>query len=349
MTAIKYHVNDAHEVKECKANIFPCKFKTHYQDMKEAVNHAEKQLQEQHELFSKIDKFNKTAKNKRVKGILNNKEFDNLDIETRKMIVAAIKKLDNKSSEHDLWHSIYDSTPPGQIALHRSKNSNKLRRLEKADKAMTVSHSMAFSSDDIELTNMNKEMLNKNFTIQGKNILEQDKHDLEDATKKMTLLSATWMSNLTSNEIDAVNWITGHGAGILNKHIIGEQHPSSHQYTKEFLDEKRDSFVSAMEKAPELDEPVVFYRGTKYKHVMNDSLNNIASSSYGSKVAKQFAKDKSNAVIMEIRTKKIPSVVAMSEWGTSELEIFAPLGKYKKIDEFQAEDGTYIVQLEFLG
>lgn len=70
---------------------------------------------------------------------------------------------------------------------------------------------------------------------------------------------------------------------------------------------------------------------------------------------------------LKLRQLKLPSVVGMSAWGASELEVLAPLGRYRKTDEFEAlrgrtADGVYrkedinedydrvrVIQLEYLG
>jgi len=348
MANIKYHINKAGEVRLCNASLMPCKFKEHYDNEKEALLKAEEILSSEQTFISTLNKFDQNKKQKTVEGLLDNKKFETLDKETKKAIVSSILRMDNNNKDQKLWKAIHDSTPVGQLFLRRLNTTSKEKRKKLAKEITELSEKIEYDKNLLDFESFNKPMKKNNFTSVNENLNKQPSYVLKEAEHQMTVLSATWMSNLTAKEIDTINWITGHGSGILNKHMNNEEHALAHQYDKKFLDEKEQLFKSAMSKAPELDEPIVFYRGTKYKHAIKDELSGIASSSYGNNIALNFANNKPNAVVLEIKTKKVPSVVAMSEWGMSELEIFAPLGKYKQIGEFTSQDGTHIVQVEYI-
>lgn len=317
----KFHINNDGEAKECRASKIPCRFQEHFTDLDTAQKAAEKRLEEKTQLFNKITALNNLTKTKRVDKILTEKTFDELDFETRKMIVASVK-LQEKGADKALWQAVYDSTPAGQLILQRYTKSDKKQRMNKAQQI----NELVKSDDDVNFTSatLGKKFFNNDTSNNSSNVPN---------VRELQLMSASWMSNMSPDEIDTMNWITGHGAGILNKHLINEKHYSAHQYSTEELDRKQQLFLSAMNKAPEVDEPVEIYRGTKYKYRIVEELSNVASSSVEQKIAEDFTKNKPNAVVMKIRTNKVPSLMLMSDYGIEESEILAPLGKYRTVEE----------------
>lgn len=319
----KFHINNDGEAKECRASKIPCRFQEHFTDLDTAQKAAEKQLEEKTQLFNKITALNNLTKTKRVDKILTEKTFDELDFETRKMIVASVKILDEGQRDNKAtWQAIYDSTPAGQLILQRYNKSDKKQRVNKAKQI----NELVKSDSDLDFTSktLGKDFFNNDTSNNSSNVPN---------IRELQLISASWMSNMSPDEIDTMNWITGHGAGILNKHLINETHYSAHQYSTEELDRKRQLFLSAMNKAPEVDEPVEIYRGTKYKYRIVEELSNVASSSVEQKIAEDFTKNKPNAVVMRIKTNKVPSLMLMSDYGIEESEILAPLGKYRTVEE----------------
>ena len=184
------------------------------------------------------------------------------------------------------------------------------------------------------------------------------------------------MSSLTPQEIEAVSWLTSNGSSVLHHHLNGEAHPiwGPNVYTPAHIEKTLKHFRSAMAKAPELDEPVIIYRGTTGDFAKWETLDRPASASLSGDSAKGFAGRNSDGtasddteVLLEIKTHKLPVVAGMSAWGVSELEILAPLGKYRKVAEFdtlrgrQGErwgggpeidprfDSIRVVQLEYMG
>lgn len=322
----KFHINNDYEVKACKATLMPCRFKEHFTDEKEASLQAEKLLLKENESLQTISTLNKLTEKIRVKGVLNEKSFNNLDPITQKTVIAGINRIDTSlpKKEQEYWQTIYEQSPAGSIAMKRLQKTNPSEYSKKQ-----------------KLANIHK------FDDASVNFSDIEKRLSKHPEKEMILLSATWMSNMSPEEIDNIYWTTTHGAGILNKHIRGQEHPSAHNYSKDFLDKQAELFTSAMKKAPIVDEPVVIYRGTRERNMIVDQLDSPASSSTDKNIADKFAAQKTNNLIMEISTNKVPSAITMSSWGAEEAEVLAPLGSYKKTGEKKINNSK-VIQLEFI-
>lgn len=322
----KFHINNSFEVKQCKATLMPCRFTEHYTNEKEAYKAAEELILKENEEIATIYSLKKLTQKPRITRMLDKNNFQKLDPITQKTVIAGINRINPKLSakEREYWQTIYDQSPAGKIALKRLQKTNPQKFKEKQEKIQQ--HKFDNAEIDFEKT-------------------EQSLSNVEQ--KEMILLSATWMSNLSPEEIDSIHWITTHGSGIINKYMRNEEHPSAHNYSKEFIAKQAQSFLSAMKKSPVINKPITIYRGTKEKNVIKDFSNSPASSSTDYKVAENFTKNKTNAIIMKISTRKIANVSTMSDWGIDESEILAPLGKYEqkettKLHQYSVIELNYI-------
>lgn len=325
---IRFHINNNYEVRACKATLMPCKFKEHFTDEKEAFKEAENLLLKENESLQTISTLNKLTEKIRVKGILNKESFKNLDPITQKTVIAGINRINSSlpKQEQEYWQTIYEQSPAGKLAMKRLQKTNPAEYAKKTKIAETNS----FDDAPTDFSNIENTLSNH-------------------SQKEMIMISATWMSNMSPEEIDSIYWTTTHGAGILNKHIRGQEHPSAHNYSKAFLDKQVDLFTSAMNKAPTVEKPVTIYRGTRERNLIIDSLNSPASSSTDRNIADKFAEQKTNNIVMEIHTNKVPSAITMSSWGIEEAEVLAPLGTYENIGEITSKRNNRIVQLKFVG
>lgn len=301
-----------------------------------------------------------------------------MDEEVQRLLVGAIKRVlkeENPFIENQTayWQAAYDSTAAGELWLERrgkEKHWSEKEHPEVTERRRNVAEFLASVNEnpmDLTLPTDPGDVFEHDFSTEEDSTYP-DRFDMGDEKVKLALLSGAWMSQLTPQEIEAVSWVTSNGASVMNQHLSGKEPEiwGYDTYPREFIDQQIAYFRSAMAKAPELDEPIIIYRGTGSEFANFEYLDRPASASLAGSVARGFANGEGEAVVLEIKTTKVPSVAGMSAWGVSELEVLAPLGKYRKVGEFSAIRGrknrrtnrhetdpdfdrVRIIQLEYLG
>ena len=354
----KYHVNKTGEPGRCEATIL-CPFNMssdqHHSTPEEARAAYEKTME--HNTFSNT--LSKTNKYVPV-----TKEYlESADIDTQKAVMATFGKLFTHSAyrntETDVdevaeyfdgvnWESVYDSTSAGKLWLDRKRSENQrgsgprseyVRRSAAVETFLQNNESEKLS---ITIPQEPGDVLDTEFTT-DEPLEFTDKRHSKKQKVKVASISAAWVTRLSPEEIEAVSWMTSNGTMVAHEDLSGTERTafSENVYSKRHVAEQIELFRSAMSKAPELDEPVVIYRGTTtgsidYLDAETIALDRPASASVSGSVAIGFNNGEGENVILEIKTRKVASVAGMSAWGTSELEVLAPLGKYRKVNEFTA-------------
>lgn len=160
--------------------------------------------------------------------------------------------------------------------------------------------------------------------------------------------SHEWMLRLSPEEMHAVSWLTSNGSSIMTAHLTGQEHEiwGHDVYSKEYLDTMTSLCDSAYEKSPRTQYPVVIYRGLNTDHFHNPNDISIKevnqmftlgstytaptylSATANSNTAEGFA---SSNIVLEIKTRTIPSPVNVSAWGTSEQEVTIPRNKQFRV------------------
>jgi len=227
--------------------------------------------------------------------------------------------------------------------------------------------------------------------------------------------SQKWLNRLSTEEQEAISWLTSNGFSLA-QHAIGVR-DDSHRYIFENLIDRRaidkkhpydwdkaeadfnsqasklsgdflKRVLSAFEKAPALEEPIVIARGTSVAElhdlvgqpgVTNKELfdrlergdyngTNVADSARMSKiplsatvakdVAASFAKneysrvDEDREVYITVKTRTLPTPVNVGAWSAGEAEVFInPLKKHKIVNAERKEimgDQAFLIELEEL-
>lgn len=353
---MRYHVNSKGEAGVCRAKK-TCPFgdleSDHYSSPEEA-----RQAYEQEMAQATFPRPQAT--------FLTNETLKQLDPTTRKTVVAAFKRLRMRGRSREelaYWQAVYDSTPAGALWLERKKSerhgATNPEVVERERNLQLLSE--VTEEHDLTLPEVSTDVFQQEF--HGEEPVTFARSGESEAQKEtLALASATWMANLTPEEIEAVSWLTSNGSSVVNQHLAGQEPEiwGYDVYSREHIDRQVELFRSAMAKAPELEEPVIIYRGTTADNLYLDQLDAPASSSVAGSVATGFTNGEGERVLLEIKTKKLPAVVGMSVWGVRELEVLAPLGRYSKVGDFQAMRGSRpdldpqfdtlrVIQVEYLG
>lgn len=383
----KYHVNDAGEPGRCTAKI-ECPFKLpldqHYSSPEEARAAYEASMENQ--TFGT----NSSATNSYTP--ITKEWLENADTDTQRTVMSAIGKVfggpyyrhqENsllKVLEETNWNAVYNSTVAGQLGIQRrvkEKENSGPNVFDYVDVEKEITEVEDFlnstkgSNLPIIVPEDPGEVLDKYFsTVEP--ISFKEKISEKEKQSKLALISADWISRMTPEELEAVSWMTSNGTFITHQHLTGSHRNkwSVSTYPNEEIEKRLRSFQSAMTKVPELSEPIIIYRGTKSENLGYLDSDEIelgvpASSSCAGSVAIDFTNGTGENVMLEIKTNKVASVVGLSEWGSSEMEVMAPLGKYKKVGEFttmrttknrfrrdgfvEEDDTVRIIQLEYIG
>ena len=277
------------------------------------------------------------------------------------------------------WQAAYDSSAAGALWLERKRlehpehsNPAYQRRKAKLDAFLAE---QATNPMQLELPEDPGDVFNHEFST-AEPLLLPSKSSMGQERTKLALASAAWMSALTPEETEAVSWVTSNGASVLNLHVNGEEHPiwGHHVYSERHLNRTLRNFRSAMAKAPVLDQPAIVYRGTNIERAQWTELSRPASGSLSAAVTLSYRGSNDDGtysdaepVMLEVKTRKLPSAVGMSAWGTGEMEVLLPLGRYEKVGDFHALRGRRskrrggastidpeldrirVIQLEYLG
>jgi ADP-ribosyltransferase exoenzyme len=260
---------------------------------------------------------------------------------------------------------VYDATPAGITELKRrvaqSKNSVHITRLKLAQETRKqqlealkradegdIKHSDTFEETSYGIN----EFLPKNKTRKA---LKDD----SEIMKKFLEDSHNWVSQLTTEEIEAVAWFTSDGSTSLNNYVVGQEDRSPFHYSKTYLEKQKKSLESALSKINR-SEPVIVYRGVK-----KETLEKLLNSSIINKledledledlktkdIEKVFEKGKtltsptfmsaspdpyiatkfSHGVVFEIKSYSAAPAVTLSAWNFAENEMVLPRDKEYKI------------------
>lgn len=177
-------------------------------------------------------------------------------------------------------------------------------------------------------------------------------------------LSQKWEKTLTEEEREAITWFTNHDSRDIynalsyqDASIQRERNLTPEQ--QEELSQTHTNLKTAIAKAPILKEPIILYRGLNpiaFNDAFYDSsdsdipqnltleqkariardhfpvgeldLKVVASTSASPEVARTFAEETS--IVMEIKTRQVASVTAMSRYSQVEQEvILSPEARYQ--------------------
>jgi hypothetical protein len=242
--------------------------------------------------------------------------------------------------ERIYWDAVWDNTKAGKLWLERKGMTGDHEVIVRTRKAQEVALNLP-TPEQPEVLKINAETNFSKVQDMKQLGLPLAKGTTLDVTKReLVYLSAVWISNLSPEEIDAVSFMTSNGTSVMRQHL-GGQEPAIwgyDQYPEKWLDRQYEYFLSAMDKAPVIDEAIILYRGTANEYIdLNVQLPR--STSADSTTAESFIRNLhlNSAVIWEIRTNKIASAMCMSAWGATEMEILAPLGDYEKLYEYSQE------------
>lgn len=379
----KYHVNDAGEPGRCTAKI-GCPFKLpldqHYSTPEEARAAYEASMDSETFNLSKNSYKPLTAE-----------WVESADENTQRMVMSTFGKLlthrayrntetdvDDVAQEFDgvNWEAVYDSTPAGKLWVERKSkevrigdgpNKEYVRRAAAVETFLQTDENEKFA---IVVPKDPGDVFDAEFT-KDESLEFTDKWHSKKQKVKLAGISASWMTKLSPEETEAVSWMTSNGTMVAHEDLNGVERSvfREDKYSKEHVANQIELFRSAMSKAPELDEPVIIYRGTttgSIGYLDNETIviDRPASASVSGSVATSFTNGEGENVMLEIKTKKVASVAGMSAWGVSELEVLAPLGEYRKVGEFtsmrKTRDGERprdftkydefrVIQLEHIG
>lgn len=277
-----------------------------------------------------------------MRAIENEKRVPYSDMEAR---------IEAKETTQAAW-DVYDTTPAGQeflkrkikhkqhplqeykdrLALGKFRREAALKDAGIVDSGDTYNH----VPDGVKQTvhhHFNEGFLEDNQPRISWNVNTPEGREKIDA---MIEHSHSWVSQLNADEMEAVAYYTSNGASTMNKYLRGDEEIES-VYSKREIAKRAKNLASALAKTPQLDKPVVVYRGLQSwdgenikvdeyiaKHpvgsVIEGKVN--ASASFDPGVASGFADD----IILEISTKTPAAVSNVSAWGTREREALLAAG-----------------------
>lgn len=345
----KFHISPATgDPKRCSATKRPCPYggeEAHYGSAAEARQAYER-------IMGSLE-----SPEISVSPLLTAEELRALPVDKQRAIVGGVWRLFPNESpgarSKEFWQAVYDSTEAGQLELERRKRPGpyddevnpEYATRQKAVEALRASGFL--DTLPLELPELDDLEVPRDFSSREPLAFPERPLGPDPRKTFLALTSASWMAKLSPEEVEAVAWVTSNGASILNSHANGIEHKiwGYEVYPAAHLDKTIASFRSAMEKAPELDEAIVIYRGTSSERATLSKLSLPASSTLSGSRAKSFFgsylenNEGHVPVLMEIKTAKVASVAAMGAWGASEHEVLAPLGAYRKVDEFDAIRG----------
>ena len=284
--------------------------------------------------------------------------WDSLSQDKKLTILAGMErtKYNFGSRERTYWDAVYCNTEAGKLWLERKRAEDAYEYPSMVTRAEEVGQDLPLPSEpEVPRITLQRDFLPKN---KSRPTLGRDDFKVEQ--RQLAYLSALWISRLTPEETEAVAWMTSNGFNVVRQHLAGQEPDiwGYDVYSREHLDSTYENFQSAMAKAPILPEPIVIYRGTSLDHITPE-ITIPRNGTISPSVAFGFASrglDKPVPAILEIKTRKVASPVAVSAWGMSELEVFAPLGTYGKLDQFEQYYGSSrkkwneplpVVQLEY--
>jgi ADP-ribosyltransferase exoenzyme len=249
----------------------------------------------------------------------------------------------------------YDATPAGMLDLKRriltenfdteytdrlnyarALRQEKLALLKQQDDG-DLSHDEPLSSPSIE--HFHQEFLADNEIRRG---WSRRDHDEESQKFLQSIVehSHTWVSKLTAEETEAISWLTANGFSVIREHLAGREHDiwGHDVYSRESVERAIELCDSAYEKTPQLESPIVVYRGLgswhfdeKYQSfedvqkefVVGETFepDTYLSASASPQIANGFA---TGGVCLEIKTTRMPSPVNVSAWGHAEAEVTIP-------------------------
>lgn len=261
----------------------------------------------------------------------------------------------------------YDATPAGFLELQRridqEEGGNLTQRefvyrlaMGKARREAALAALKAEDKGDIthdDASYDEKVMVAFNTVFPSTFLGKKNRVRVED-TKSLVIMneaSKVWVNRLSSEETEAVSWLTSNGAHQMNYFLAnGEVAPDS-RYSEDVVKAKAEAVASAIDKTP-LKEPVVLYRGLQegsmpqelydaqwgkdgfkvlaetYKVGDEFSVPTFQSASLDPIKASSFARGQ---VVLEIKTRKAAPVSAVSAWDVTEREMVVQRGARFKV------------------
>lgn len=356
-----YHIGKGNVTRRCRAQLEPCKLQ-HFDTLKAAKDEAKRLDQIELDALAAAPEPKHTKKPTPAPNKLTQEDLEAMPREQQQQLMAAGFRYILDRAEAKVYQRAFEDTGLGQtVEFRRVQWSETMYEEGGID---STPSQKAVADHDLPLRPIPtvENVLSTDLYEAGSEIplsdlrgykrIENNPQVLAMRTN-LAAISVGWMSSLTPDEIQTINWMSSDGAHNLGEYIRNGYDPSNGlmgRYSERYLAEQEKLFRSAMAKAPELDEPVVIYRGTH--QVDFESVNSPQSCSGSEAVAFGFGPRE----IVEIKTKKMPALMAMSQY-SSEMEVLAPLGEYKKLGSItvrrEINDGEWddvlIHQYEFVG
>jgi hypothetical protein len=400
---MKYHLTPDGP-KACSATVKTCKYgEVHFNELREAE-----------------EAFAKSFGDSIFSGVKGNKAGE-LSAETSRAYGHWSILNDHLHNAGDMGNEaevLYYSSPQGKLELARRQ------RVSGGYKEYDVIAERVENFDKDSFSYDLDETVVKNLVAEGEALLQKDSKFLENESLNFSKdndplrhylveESHRWLEKLTPEEQETVSWLTSNGFGLMqysfgyktenagnyfkglvNEEEIWDKHPQDFEAAeaeveaekKRIADEFRTSALSALNKAPKLDKPVVIARGTSlaelgeitnmakdskdYKTLM-DSIEagdfngkNVASNARMSKIPQSAAvraetairfsnrlwdqdSSEDREVVIALKSKTFASPVNVGAWGTGEYEVFTnPLSTYKITGGRRVRDDLFILELE---